>query len=93
MVLTRTTPNGVMGPDMELKAFLSPMSPEQREAFADLCGSSAGHLRNICYGKSCAPALAVAIEKLSDGLVTRKELRDDWRDIWPELDTEQRVRA
>jgi len=28
----------------------------------------------------------VAIEKITDGAVTRKELRpDDWMDIWPEL--------
>jgi DNA-binding transcriptional regulator YdaS (Cro superfamily) len=82
-----------MGADMELKAFLSPMSPEQREAFAESCGSSAGHLRNICYGKSCAPALAVAIEINSDGAVTRQELRDDWRQIWPELAKKQKARA
>lgn len=28
----------------------------------------------------------VAIERLSGGVVTRRDLRpDDWRDIWPEL--------
>jgi DNA-binding transcriptional regulator YdaS (Cro superfamily) len=74
-----------MGSDMELKAFLSSMPLEQREAFAHSCGTSAGHLRNVSYGKSCAPALATAIEINSDGAVTRKELRDDWRQIWPEL--------
>jgi DNA-binding transcriptional regulator YdaS (Cro superfamily) len=80
-----------MGSDMELKAFLSSMPLEQREAFADSCGTSAGHLRNVSYGKSCAPALATAIEINSDGAVTRKELRDDWRQIWPEL--AKKVRA
>jgi hypothetical protein len=74
---------------MELKAYLSPMSSDEREAFGRACGSSAGHLRNICYGKTCAPALAVAIEQKSGGAVTRKDLRSDWRRIWPELARKQ----
>lgn len=26
------------------------------------------------------------IERATGGAVTRRDLRDDWRDIWPELD-------
>jgi DNA-binding transcriptional regulator YdaS (Cro superfamily) len=74
-----------MGAVMELKAYLSPMSPEQREAFANACGTTRGHLQNVMYGKSCAPDLAVAIELKSKGAVTRKELRADWPKFWPEL--------
>lgn len=33
-----------------------------------------------------SPANCVAIERATDGAVTRRDLRpDDWRDIWPEL--------
>jgi DNA-binding transcriptional regulator YdaS (Cro superfamily) len=32
-----------------------------------------------------SPARCVAIEKATDGAVTRKDLRSDWREIWPEL--------
>lgn len=28
----------------------------------------------------------VSIERATSGAVTRKDLRDDWRDHWPELD-------
>lgn len=27
----------------------------------------------------------LAIERFTEGAVTRKDLRSDWRDIWPEL--------
>jgi DNA-binding transcriptional regulator YdaS (Cro superfamily) len=36
-------------------------------------------------GAAPGPALCVRIERLSEGKVTRRELRSDWRDIWPEL--------
>lgn len=32
-----------------------------------------------------APQRCVAIERVTDGLVPRQKLRDDWREIWPEL--------
>lgn len=76
---------------MDLKAYLSPLSADDRDAFARLCGTTRGHLQNVMYGKTCAPALAVAIELHSSGAVTRRELRDDWRDIWPELDEKARA--
>ncbi len=72
---------------MDLKTFLTPLTPEDRETFAKSCGSSRGHLQNVMYGqRPCAPELAVAIEQKSAGEVTRQELRpDDWQLIWPEL--------
>ena len=41
-------------------------------------------------GKSRVPvARAVAIEKVTNGAVTRRDLRpDDWQDHWPELATQ-----
>lgn len=70
---------------MDLKTYLSPLSQLEREAFAQQCGTTRGHLQNVSYGKTCAPALATAIEIQSRGAVTRPELRDDWEAIWPEL--------
>lgn len=71
---------------MDLKAFLSPLSADAREEFAAKCGTSRGHLQNVMYGiRPCAPELAVLIEKHSACAVTRKDLRDDWQAIWPEL--------
>ena len=72
---------------MELKAYLSPMTPDQRDDFAKRCESTKGHLQNVMYGiKSCATDLAVHIEKQSNGSVRRWELRrQDWHKHWPEL--------
>lgn len=79
---------------MELKAYLSGLTTEQREAFAIACKTSAGHMRNVMYGlKSCATDLAVQIEKNSGGRVTRQELRGDWAAHWPELISNKRAPA
>jgi DNA-binding transcriptional regulator YdaS (Cro superfamily) len=71
---------------MDLKAYLSPMTTQEREAFAERCGTTRGHLQNVAYGKTCAPLLATAIWRESDGKVTRQEMRpaDYWL-IWPDL--------
>lgn len=72
---------------MELKTFIGSLSQEERDKFAALCETTAGHLRNVGYGiRPCSPFLAALIESASKGAVTRKELRpDDWHRIWPEL--------
>lgn len=72
---------------MDLKTHISNMTVEDRDLFAEKCGTSRGHLQNVAYGyRTCAPALAVAIEKASDRVVTRKSLcPNDWHRIWPEL--------
>lgn len=87
MVLTETDTGWCNG-RMDLKAFLKSLPDEPaREAFAAKCDTSVGHLRNIGYGqRPCAPALAVAIERESDKVVTRRDLcPDDWAKVWPEL--------
>lgn len=75
---------------MDLKTYLTPMSGDERIAFADKCGTTRGHLQNVMYGvKSCAPGLARTIETVTGGSVTRQELRpDDFSVIWPELASE-----
>ena len=74
---------------MELRKHLSALSPEDRERFAQSCGTTSGHLRNVMYGyRHCSPELAADIERASAGVVTRREMRpSDWQRIWPELAT------
>jgi len=80
---------------MNLKTYLKSLSDDgQRTAFAERCGTSLGHLRNIGYGqKSCATDLAVRIERESRGAVSRPELRPDWPEHWPELAAAERATA
>jgi DNA-binding transcriptional regulator YdaS (Cro superfamily) len=73
---------------MDLKTFLKTFPDEDsRLTFAAKCETSLGHLRNIGYGlRSCAPVIAVAVERESGGKVTRQELCPaDWVKVWPEL--------
>lgn len=71
---------------MDLKTYISGLTPTQREEFATKCETSVGHMNNVMYGyKLCGPELAVAIERESLKKVTRRELRSDWHRIWPEL--------
>jgi hypothetical protein len=73
---------------MDLKTFLKSLpDDEARAAFALRCESTLGHVRNVSYGlRPCSTELAVAIERESDGAVTRPELcPESWRARWPEL--------
>lgn len=77
---------------MDLKTYLKGLPDEAiREAFAQRCDTSIGHLRNVSYGqKTCGRELAVSIERESGGAVTREELCPDWLKVWPELEGRQR---
>ncbi|KGC15007.1 hypothetical protein DM48_333 [Burkholderia gladioli] len=71
----------------KLKSFLAGYRPDDREVFAARCGTTAAFLRNVVYGqRKPGEKLCVAIERATEGAVTRRDLRpDDWQDIWPEL--------
>jgi DNA-binding transcriptional regulator YdaS (Cro superfamily) len=57
------------------------------KALADKLGISLSSLSQIAHdSKGTSPARCVAIESFTGGAVTRKELRPDWREIWPELE-------
>lgn len=44
-------------------------------------------LRNYRLGKQQLPVkLCVQLEQLTGGKVTRKQLRQDWQELWPELE-------
>ena len=53
----------------------------------DQTNSTRGYLLQIGYGNKKASAeLSSRLEGVTDGTVTRKQLRpDDWSVIWPEL--------
>lgn len=72
---------------MNLSDYLSHKALSQQE-FADLIGVSQGMVYQWVRGKTpVSPPKAVRIERMTEGLVTRKDLHpDDWADIWPELD-------
>lgn len=80
------SPNGVMML-MDLKTYLSGLTQEARERLAVAAGTTYGHMRNVSYGlRQSSAEMAVAIERETKGVVTRKDLRpDDWHLIWPEL--------
>lgn len=59
---------------MDLKTFLAPMSAQQRDDFANRCGTTRGHLQNVMYGqRPFADWLAANVEMESKGLVTCEE--------------------
>lgn len=51
---------------------------------ADLIGVSIQTLSNW-RGRGIPIERCVAIEQATGGVVTRRDLRDDWQSIWPEL--------
>lgn len=72
--------------EMDLLEYIKKQPRGSREVIAKACGTTAGHLNNVAYKiKAASPALALAIEEHSGGQVTRKEMREDWYSIWPDL--------
>lgn len=71
---------------MAFKDYFLALAPEARKDFATRCKTSVGHLNNCLYGYAkFSPALCVSIERESGAKVSRRDLRDDWMAIWPEL--------
>ncbi len=62
-----------------LKNFISSLGSEKERAdFAEKCGSTLGHLRQIYYGnRSCDAGLAIEIEKNANQTVKCEDLRKD----------------
>lgn len=73
--------------DDVFKVFFAGLSRDERLDFAQRCGTSAGYLTvSISRGQLFKAELCVLIERESNGLVGRKNLRpDDWAAVWPEL--------
>ena len=55
----------------------------QRE-FAEKLGVTQGLVSQWLLNKKAVPAAqCIKIERITNGLVTRQELREDWQEIWP----------
>lgn len=66
---------------MTLSEYFDPMTPEQRECFAQRCGTSVGYLKHIKNGhKNASATLAINIDRESGGLVKKESLcpEADW---------------
>jgi DNA-binding transcriptional regulator YdaS (Cro superfamily) len=62
---------------MDLRTLWLSMSFDARQTFAERCGTSFGHLRNVVYGKPCAEKLAIAIDRETQGAIRCEDLRPD----------------
>ena len=79
-------PTGILLGMEKLRLFINSLDCDAQSAFALSCGTSIGYIRKaISVGAKLNPVLSVAIERESSGNVTRKDLHDNWMDIWPEL--------
>lgn len=61
--------------------YLKPLTPEDRDAFAERIGTSVGHLKQIGYGnRTCNPEYAVNIDRETGRKVTMQEMcpEMDW---------------
>ena len=76
---------------IKLQNYINSLTPEAQEKFASDCGTKMQYLRNNISlannrkQKILGAILCVRIEKYSLGRVTRKDLRDDYLEVWPEL--------
>jgi len=62
---------------MDIKTFFKSIPRDQREAFAQRCETTIGHLSNVAGGKTCGEKLAINIERESSGAVRCEDLRPD----------------
>ena len=70
----------------KLLVYYNALSKEDRLTFLRKARISDGYLRKACcVFEKMKPERCVLIEKASNGAVTRKDLREDWAEIWPEL--------
>jgi DNA-binding transcriptional regulator YdaS (Cro superfamily) len=71
----------------KLLEYLNSLATKDRADFCLAAGTSENYLRKtVSLGGRFKAELCSAIEKASQGEVTRRDLRpDDWQDIWPEL--------
>jgi DNA-binding transcriptional regulator YdaS (Cro superfamily) len=72
----------------ELLEYINSLPKDYRGPFAQRCGTTEGYIRRIAYteGRVLGSKVCVAIERESQGKVTRQMLRpEDFQEIWPEL--------
>lgn len=78
---------------MKLRDYLSsPGSKTAEQLRKEIGARSASQIHQWASqwkGRQPSAAYARQLEAATDGLVTRRELRDDWQLIWPELGDSQ----
>jgi DNA-binding transcriptional regulator YdaS (Cro superfamily) len=73
---------------MNLRTYLDGLPRGGVSEFATLIGVSSVYLSQLAAnqnGRQPSPELCVLIERASRGVVSRRDLREDWQRIWPEL--------
>lgn len=72
---------------MDLKTFINTSPRGTAASLAKAIGVSPSYLSQMASGQSpISPERCVAIERWTEGVVSRRDLRpDDWARIWPEL--------
>jgi len=70
----------------KLITYLNSLDKAGRADFASRCRTSEGYMRKARSAKQkFRSELCVRIEQQSNGAVTRRDLREDWAEVWPEL--------
>lgn len=58
-----------------LKAYVLPFNEQQKEDFAQRCGTTFGYMKLVMYGvRKCNPDLAINIDRESHGVVRCDDL-------------------
>lgn len=67
--------------------YLNSLPQAERQPFAVNCGTTEGYMRKAAsVGDVLNATVCTAIERITAGQVTRRDLRpNDWQKIWPEL--------
>lgn len=71
---------------MQLKEYFATENSITKKELADFLGVSPSFMSQMIAGTTAiSEERCVLIEKFTDGKVSRKDLRDNWAAIWPEL--------
>lgn len=78
---------------MDLKTYISNSPRGTASGLAKALSISPSYLSQMASGLApISPERSVAIERATDGAVSRRELRpEDWQRIWPEMADEPRA--
>jgi len=76
---------------MRLNAYINMRRGNARH-LAGILGVHQSYVSQMASGyRPVSPERCLAIERATGGLVTRRDLRADWQQIWPELSEEGRT--
>jgi DNA-binding transcriptional regulator YdaS (Cro superfamily) len=80
---------------MDLRSYLDSLPRGGVAEFAKKLGIERVYLSQLAStpDRQPSPQLCVSIEQATGGQVTRIELRNDWKAIWPELERRKQARA